>query len=124
MNPDTVRMLQALSAGEVRLDAPIGEGDDSRLVERFVTEEAPEAIAEVEERLLSEEIEEALSTLRERDAFVLKLYYGLGGEEEHTLEQIGEILGITRERVRQLRDRALRELREGEKSAALASFAA
>ncbi len=124
MNPQTVEMLEALNAGEVRLDAPIGEGEDSSLVERFVAEDESSAVAEVEERLLKEQIEEALSTLRERDALVLRLYYGLGDGREHTLEEIGQKLGITRERVRQLRDRALKELREGERGAALASFAA
>jgi len=124
MNPATVEMLEALNAGEVRLDAPIGDSEDSSLVERFVTEEATTAVAEVEDRLLQEQIEEALKTLRERDALVLRLYYGLGDGREHTLEEIGQKLGITRERVRQLRDRALKELREGDKGAALASFAA
>ena len=65
-----------------------------------------------------------VKTLRERDALVLRLYYGLRDDREHTLEQIGQKLGITRERVRQLRDRALKELREGGKGEALASFAA
>jgi RNA polymerase primary sigma factor len=124
MDPDTVEMLQTLNAGEVRLDAPVGESEDTRTIERFLHTELGSTEAEVEERLLEEEIEAALSTLRPRDAKVLRLYYGLGGEREHTLEEIGKILGITRERVRQLRDRALRELREGEKAEALASFAA
>ena len=81
-------------------------------------------MAEVEHRLLRDKIEEALTTLRERDALVLRLYYGLRDDREHTLEQIGQKLGIRRERVRQLRDRALKELREGGKGEALASFAA
>ncbi|MGH7545646.1 MAG: sigma factor-like helix-turn-helix DNA-binding protein, partial [Gemmatimonadota bacterium] len=68
--------------------------------------------------------EEALRGLRDRDALIVRLYYGLAGEQEHTLEQIGQVLGITRERVRQLRDRALRELREGKDAEALASYAA
>ena len=67
---------------------------------------------------------EALKTLDARDAKVLRLYFGLEGEREHTLEEIGNLLGVTRERIRQLRDRALRRLREGEKGAALESFAA
>lgn len=124
MEPDTVELLQALNAGEVRLDAPVGDTDESRIMERFMHDEAESAEAEVEERLREKEVEKALDTLRPRDAKVLRLYYGLGGEREHTLEEIGQILGITRERVRQLRDRALRELREGEKADALASFAA
>ena len=61
---------------------------------------------------------------RPRDAKVLRLYFGLDGGREHTLEEIGGMLGVTRERVRQLRDRALKRLREGEVGRALASFAA
>jgi RNA polymerase primary sigma factor len=124
MNPATVEMLEALNAGEVRLDAPIGDSEDSSLVERFVSEEATTAVSEVEDRLLREQIDDALRTLRERDALVLRLYYGLGDGREHTLEEIGQQLGITREWVRQLRDRALKELREGDRGSALASFAA
>ena len=63
-------------------------------------------------------------TLPPRDAKVLRLYFGLDGGREHTLEEIGGMLGVTRERVRQLRDRALKRLREGEVGRALASFAA
>lgn len=122
MNPQTVEMLEALNVGEVRLDAPIGDSEDSSLVERFVTGEATTASTEVEERMLQEEIDGALSTLRPRDALVLRFYYGLGGGHEHTLEEIGKKLGITRERVRQLRDRALKELREGDRGSALATF--
>ena len=59
-----------------------------------------------------------------RAARVLRLYFGLDGGREHTLEEIGAMLGVTRERVRQLRDRALKRLREGEAGRALASFAA
>lgn len=123
MRPDNVQMLEALNAGEVRLDAPIGESEDRTIGERLVPDDSAPAWQEAEERLMREEIEEALGTLRERDALVLRLYYGLGGEREHTLEQIGAKLGVTRERIRQLRDRALRELREGTMGEALASFA-
>ena len=59
-----------------------------------------------------------------RDAKVLRLYFGLEGGREHTLEEIGSMLGVTRERVRQLRDRALKRLREGDVGRALSSFAA
>jgi len=74
--------------------------------------------------LLKETITVALSTLEARDGKVLRLYFGLEGEREHTLEEIGNMLGVTRERIRQLRDRALRRLREGVKGNALESFAA
>jgi len=124
LTPELVESLQTLNAAEIRLDAPIGDSEDSQLVERFITEEATEPEVEVEGRLLSESISEALSTLEPRDAKVLRLYFGLEGEREHTLEEIGNMLGVTRERIRQLRDRALRRLREGDKGIALESFAA
>lgn len=124
LSPDMVQSLQTLNAGEVRLDAPIGDSDDSRLVERFLAEEAEEPEVEVEKNLLVEEVREALKTLEPRDQKVLRLYYGLEGEREHTLEEIGDMLGVTRERIRQLRDRALRRLREGDRGSALESFAA
>ena len=124
LTPELIESLQTLNAAEIRLDAPIGDSEDSQLVERFILEEAAEPEHEVEDRLLTEVVEGALETLEPRDAKVLRLYFGLEGEREHTLEEIGNLLGVTRERIRQLRDRALRRLREGTKGSALASFAA
>jgi RNA polymerase primary sigma factor len=124
LTPETVEQLQTLNSAEIRLDAPIGDSDDSQLVERFIVDEAAEPEMIVEERMLSEQIERALDTLTPRDARVLRLYFGLEGGREHTLEEIGNLLGVTRERVRQLRDRALKRLREGELGTALESFAA
>ena len=123
LSPEIVQSLQTLNHSEIRLDAPIGDTDDSQLMDRFITDEAIVTEEEVEERLLTERIESALSTLQPRDAKVLRLYFGLEGEREHTLEEIGNLLGVTRERIRQLRDRALRRLREGEMGGALESFA-
>jgi RNA polymerase primary sigma factor len=124
LTPEVVQQLQTLNAAEIRLDAPIGDSDDSQLVERFVLDEAHEPELAVEERLLSEHIEKALESLTPRDARVIRLYFGLESGREHTLEEIGNMLGVTRERVRQLRDRALKRLREGELGSALESYAA
>jgi RNA polymerase primary sigma factor len=124
LTPEIVTSLQTLNAAEIRLDAPIGDSDDSQLVERFMSDEAYEPEEQVEERMLSEHIEKALEMLQPRDAKVVRLYFGLDGGREHTLEEIGNMLGVTRERVRQLRDRALKRLREGDLGTALESFAA
>jgi len=124
LTPEIVESLSTLNSSEIRLDAPIGETDDSQLVERFIVAEASEPEEAVEERMLNENVTRALDTLSERDAKVIRLYYGLDGNREHTLEEIGNMLGVTRERVRQLRDRALKRLREGEMGNALESFAA
>jgi RNA polymerase primary sigma factor len=119
----TVEMLQALNVSEVRLDAPVGPSDDNQLVDRFLVDESSTEEG-LEAKLLREQIAQALQDLKPRDARVVRLYYGLQGEEEHTLEEIGRLLGVTRERVRQLRDRALRELRTGTAGQVLRSFAA
>ena len=123
LTPDLVESLQTLNASEIRLDAPIGDSEDSQLVERFISEEAAEPEIEVEQRMLKETVAEALSALDHRDAQVLKLYFGLDGTKEHTLEEIGNVLGVTRERIRQLRDRALRRLQTGDQGSKLKSFA-
>jgi RNA polymerase primary sigma factor len=121
---DVVQALAALNTADVRLDAPLDPEGDRSLIERFIADEQNDAEAQAMDRFLSEEIESALRTLPPRDAKVLRLYFGLDGGREHTLEEIGGMLGVTRERVRQLRDRALKRLREGEVGRALASFAA
>ncbi len=121
---DVVQSLAALNTAEVRLDAPLDPEGDRSLIDRFVADQQGDAEGQAMDRFLSEEIEQALRTLPPRDAKVLRLYFGLDGGREHTLEEIGGMLGVTRERVRQLRDRALKRLKEGEVGRALASFAA
>jgi RNA polymerase primary sigma factor len=121
---EVVQSLAALNTGDVRLDAPLDPDGDRSLIERFIAEDLPDTEEKAMDRFLSDEIETALNTLQKRDAKVLRLYFGLDGGREHTLEEIGGMLGVTRERVRQLRDRALKRLREGNVGKALASFAA
>jgi RNA polymerase primary sigma factor len=121
---DVVQSLAALNTSEVRLDAPLDPEGDRALIDRFIADEQGDPEEQAMDQFLSEEIERALRTLAARDAKVLRLYFGLDGGREHTLEEIGGMLGVTRERVRQLRDRALKRLREGEVGRALASFAA
>jgi RNA polymerase primary sigma factor len=121
---EVVQSLAALNTGEVRLDAPLDPDGDRALIERFIAEDLPDTEEKTMERFLSDEVESALRSLPARDAKVLRLYFGLDGGREHTLEEIGGMLGVTRERVRQLRDRALKRLREGDVGKALASFAA
>jgi len=121
---DVVQSLAALNTADVRLDAPLDPEGDRSLIERFVAEDQADAEEQAMDKFLTDEIEHALETLPSRDAKVLRLYFGLDGGREHTLEEIGGMLGVTRERVRQLRDRALKRLREGDVGRALASFAA
>jgi RNA polymerase primary sigma factor len=121
---DVVQALAALNTADVRLDAPLDPDGDRTLVDRFVSDQFASSEDHVMDHFLSEEIDAALNTLPARDARVLRLYFGLDGGKEHTLEEIGTMFGVTRERIRQLRDRALKRLKEGDVGRALASFAA
>ena len=121
---DVVRSLAALNNAEVRLDAPLEPEGERSTIERFIADEQGDPEEQAMERFLTEQVDTALRSLAPRDAKVLRLYFGLDGGREHTLEEIGGMLGVTRERVRQLRDRALKRLREGEVGRALGSFAA
>lgn len=110
---EAVRSLSALNTEAVRLDQPTREGEGGERIERFVADqEATDSSALANSQ--TEGIEQALSTLPPRDAKVLRLYFGLDDGQARTLEEIGKMMGVTRERIRQLRDRALTRLREGE----------
>jgi RNA polymerase primary sigma factor len=121
---DVVQALAALNTADVRLDAPLDLDGERTLIDRFLAEGVGDTEQTVMDRFLTEEVERALRSLPPRDSKVLRLYFGLDGGREHTLEEIGSMLGVTRERVRQLRDRALKRLKEGDVGRALASFAA
>jgi RNA polymerase primary sigma factor len=109
---DAVRSLGALHVEALRLDHPVREAEDRGRMERFVplTQEGTDSTTLANSR--TAELEEALAALPPRDAKVLRLYFGLDDGKSRTLEEIGRMMGVTRERIRQLRDRALRQLRE------------
>jgi RNA polymerase primary sigma factor len=109
---DAVRALSALHIEALRLDHPVREADDRGRMERFVplTQEGTDSTTLARSR--TEDLEAALAALPSRDAKVIRLYFGLDDGKGRTLEEIGQMMGVTRERIRQLRDRALRQLRE------------
>src|SRR5215211_8487146 len=109
---DAVRALSALHVEAMRLDHPVREADERGRMERFVplTQEATDASTMAASR--TADLDAALAALPSRDAKVLRLYFGLDDGKTRTLEEIGQMMGVTRERIRQLRDRALRQLRE------------
>ena len=109
---DAVRALSALHIEAMRLDHPVREADERGRMERFVplTQEGTDGPTMANAR--SNDLDAALAALPARDAKVLRLYFGLDDGKTRTLEEIGRMMGVTRERIRQLRDRALRQLRE------------
>ncbi len=110
---EAVRSLSGLNSEAVRLDHPTRDGDGHERIERFAADQAStDASTLLNSR--TEGIDTALASLPPRDAKVLRLYFGLEDGNSRTLEEIGKMMGVTRERIRQLRDRALARLREGE----------
>ncbi len=111
VSPEDVEKYLQLCIGPLSLDAPVGEDEDTTFVD-FLSRHGT---VDVEERIIDEalekEIEDLLDKLPEKERRVLELRFGLRGEEPRTLREIGEILQISRERVRQLETRALRKLR-------------
>lgn len=124
ISAEIVGALASLNASDVRLDATIGKDSDRALIERFAVDELPSTEDQLLEQFRTLELDRALLTLPARDAKILRLYFGLESDREHTLDEIGKMLGVTRERVRQLRDRALKRLRHGTIGAVLRDLSA
>jgi RNA polymerase primary sigma factor len=119
---EEVERTLAISQSHLSLDAPMTPGEDNRLLDYLPDQFAPGPEDEAFSHALKNTIEEALGTLREREAKILRLYFGLDDQEPMTLEQIGAILGITRERVRQIKEKALVRLRHASRARFLETF--
>ncbi|NJD10266.1 MAG: RNA polymerase sigma factor RpoD/SigA [Gemmatimonadetes bacterium] len=122
---ETVRALRRVAASELSLDAPIdrGDRDSASFGERFAGAEAEDIEETVESQAQREFLDRMFEKyLTERERKILYLYYGLDDGEERTLEEIGSLLGVTRERIRQIRNRAFEKLRESPDGEALSTF--
>ena len=122
MSPDKVREVIKIAQDPVSLETPIGEEEDSHLGD-FVPDESnmsPEDFTVHE--MLKEEISDVLLTLTEREEQVLRLRFGLDDGSSKTLEEVGQMFGVTRERIRQIEAKALRKLRHPSRSRKLKDF--
>jgi len=119
---EEVQKTLAISQTHLSLDAPLTPGEDNKLLDYLPDTQNSGPDNETFEKALIESIEEVLSTLKEREAKILRLYFGLDGPEPKTLEEIGSLLGITRERVRQIKEKALTRLRHVSRARALESY--
>lgn len=120
---EEVETTLGVAARHVSMDAPFVEGEDNSLLDVLENSSTPKTDQELEYReSLRREIERSLSTLTERQASVIKLYFGIGHEHPMSLEDIGEKFGLTRERVRQIKDKAINKLRTANRSKLLKNY--
>ena len=110
------------SGRHVSMDAPLVEGEDSNLYDVLNTGESPNPDRTLLHESLKTEIERALETLTPREADVVRLYFGLGNQHAMTLEEIGETFDLTRERVRQIKEKAIRRLKHTSRSKILKTY--
>ncbi|PYO68320.1 MAG: RNA polymerase subunit sigma [Gemmatimonadetes bacterium] len=122
ISEEEVAKTLSISQAHLSLDAPLTPGEDNKLLDYLPDTQNPGPDDEIFEHALTESIEEVLATLKDREAKILRLYFGLEGQEPMTLEEIGSLLGITRERVRQIKEKALARLRHVSRARALESF--
>jgi len=122
MSVHKIRKIIKIAQEPISLETPIGEEEDSHLgdfIEDKVIPSPPETVININ---LREQIGEALKSLTEREAKVLKMRFGLGDGNEHTLEEVGQQFKVTRERIRQIEAKALRKLKHPSRSRKLKSF--
>ena len=122
MSVNDVKESMKNSGRHISMDAPLVEGEDSNLYDVLRSGESPNPDKELMHESLKTEIERALETLTPREADVIRLYFGLGENYPMTLEEIGETFELTRERVRQIKEKAIRRLKHTSRSKILKTY--
>ena len=122
MTVNDVKESMKNSGRHLSMDAPLVEGEDSNLYDVLRSGESPNPDRELIHESLRTEIERALETLTPREADVVRLYFGLGDQHPMTLEEIGETFDLTRERVRQIKEKAIRRLKHTSRSKILKTY--
>lgn len=120
--PEKVREILKIAQEPVSLETPIGEEDDSHLGDFIEDSEATSPAEHAAYEMLKEQLEDVLDTLTDREENVLRLRFGLDDGRTRTLEEVGKVFGVTRERIRQIEAKALRKLRHPSRSKRLKDF--
>jgi len=119
---DDIKEALRSSNRHVSMDAPLTSDDDSNLYDVMLSQDSPSPDRGLLNDSLRKEIERALATLTPREANIIRLYFGLNGKHPHTLEEIGEEFDLTRERVRQIKEKAIKRLKQTTRSKILKSY--
>ena len=119
---EKVKDTMSVSGRHVSVDAPLKEDEDFSLLDLISNNESPSADGELMRESLQKEIERSLETLTERERDVIRLFFGIGMNHGLTLEEIGDKFDLTRERVRQIKEKAIRRLRQHSRSRLLKMY--
>ncbi|HEX7356482.1 MAG TPA: RNA polymerase sigma factor RpoD/SigA [Ignavibacteriaceae bacterium] len=122
MDVEEISSAMLNSGKQVSVDAPFASGEENSLLDVIQSDELPSPDDELISESLKTEVKSVLAILPEREAEVIKLYFGLDGENPLTLEEIGDKFNLTRERVRQIKEKAIRRLRHNSRSNILKSY--
>ncbi len=122
MAPDEVKESLKSSGRHVSMDAPITSEEEGSMYDVMTNKDTPSPDKGLINDSLRKEIERALSTLTHREANIIRLYFGLNGKHAHTLEEIGEEFNLTRERVRQIKEKAIKRLKNATRSRNLKTY--
>ena len=120
--PADVKKAIKNSGRYISMDAPLSDDDGGNMYDVFLSEDTSSPDKELLTDSLCKEIERSLSTLTRREAEVIRLYFGLNGKHSHTLEEIGEEFNITRERIRQIKEKGIKRLKHTSKSRVLKTY--
>lgn len=119
---DDVKEALRSSNRHVSMDAPLTQDEDSNMYDVILSHDSPAPDRGLLNDSLRKEIERALATLTPREGNIIRLYFGLNGKHPHTLEEIGEEFDLTRERVRQIKEKAIKRLKQQTRSKILKSY--
>jgi len=119
---DKVTDTMRVSGRHVSMDAPFVQGEENTLLDVLVNADSPRADTALIVESLQKEIERSLATLTDRERDVVKLFYGIGYNHEYTLEEIGDKFDLTRERVRQIKEKAIKRLKHSTRSKLLKTY--
>jgi RNA polymerase primary sigma factor len=122
MRTDLVEDSMNSSSVHVSMDAPLREEEANNMYDVMMNEDSPDPDESLINNSLRQEIERSLATLGDREAEILRYYFGLNGYQQHTLEEIGDEFGLTRERVRQIKEKAIKKLKNQYRNRLLKSY--
>jgi RNA polymerase primary sigma factor len=113
---------QRMSSRIVSMDAPIDQDEETKLVDVFINEDTPATDENLIRESLAREVQRSLSTLADKEREIINMFYGIGVPHSYTLDEIGSVFDLTRERVRQIKEKALRRLKHSSRSKLLRTY--